>query len=171
MDDTTKFHQTPVLLAKDLIKFINFEDEDIVLEPFAGMNAFYNEFPNNVIKYRTELTQGSNYIDFDYENISIDWVITNPPFRLETDDGKRENAFYKILKFYSTKVKKGIVLLGNDKCISSLTPKRMKEINDDGIFLNKIITCNVKAWRGRYYALYFYKNKPNDNFSYLMNSY
>lgn len=171
MNEITKFHQTPPLLAKDLIKFINFEDDDAVLEPFAGENAFYDNFPDNVVKYRTEITDNLDYKDFDYENISIDWIITNPPFRIENDDGKRENAFYKILKFYSTKVKKGIVLLGNDKCISSLTPKRMKELNDDGIFLNKIVTCNVKAWRGRYYALYFYKNKPNDNFSYLMNSY
>jgi len=171
MDEITKFHQTPPLLAKDLIKFINFEDDDTVLEPFAGKNAFYDNFPDNVVKYRTEITDNLDYKDFDYENISIDWIITNPPFRIENDDGKREHSSFKILKFYSKKVKKGIMLLGNDNCISSLTPKRMKELNDDGIFLNKIVTCNVKAWRGRYYALYFYKNIPNDNFSYLTGNY
>ncbi len=171
MDDTCLFHQTPPLLAKDLIKSINFEDNDTVLEPFAGLNAFYDNFPDNIVKYRTEITDGLDYMDFDYENISIDWIVSNPPFRLENADGKRENAFFKILKFYSTRVKKGIMFLGNDYCLSTLTPKRMTELNDNGLFLNKIVICNVKKWRGRYFALYFYKNKPNDNFSYLMNTY
>ena len=168
--DKWELHQTPRELAKDLINKIELDEGDVVLEPFAGSNSFYDNFPNNVVKHRLEIVDGLDYRNFDYDNISIDWVITNPPFRIENEGG-RENSFFRVLKYYSTKVKKGIMLLGNDNCISSLTPKRLRGLNEDGLYLNKTITCNVKAWRGRYYALFFYRNKPNDNFDYLLGSY
>ena len=63
------------------------------------------------------------------------------------------------------------MFLGNDYCLSTLTPKRMKELNDNGLFLNKIVICNVKKWRGRYFGLYFNKNIPNDSFAYLTGTY
>ena len=171
-DETWDLHQTPVELAKDLIDMIDFEDDDVVLEPFAGKNHFYDNFPDNIVKHRLEIEDGLDYRNFDYENTKIDWCCTNPPFRIENDDGNgRINSFFKILKFYSLKVEKGIMLLGNDRCLSALTPKRMTELNQDGLFLDKIVTCSVKAWRGRYYAMFFKRNTPNYSFDYLLGSY
>ena len=41
----------------------------------------------------------------------------------------------------------------------TLTPKRIKMLNDKGWYLKKIITSSVKKWRGRYLFLIFTKEK------------
>lgn len=148
------FHQTPNDLAKTLINTLPLCDGDIVLEPFKGEGAFYNNFPDYVDKRWCELEDGRDYKDFIDE---IDWVITNPPFKLINTTGKRENSFYSILKFYLTKARKGIAFLGNDYCLSSLTPKRLKELNQLGWYINKISVCSIKRWRGRYFFIVFTK--------------
>ena len=71
-----------------------------------------------------------------------------------------------ILKHYSTKVKKGIAFLVNDNCFSALTPKRLKEFNDNGLYIHKIIVCSIKKWRGRYFYIIFKKEK-SDFYSFL----
>ena len=50
-----EFHQSPESLCKDIISNISFENSDILLEPFAGMNNFYNNFPEELTKYRCEI--------------------------------------------------------------------------------------------------------------------
>lgn len=148
-------HQTPVELAKDLIKFITFEDGDVVLEPFRGEKAFYNALSSNVVKEWTEIEDGRDYLSHDG---MVDWCVSNPPYRLETGV-KRVNSFWIILNHFSNKVRKGLALLVNSKCFSALTPKRIKILNDKGLYLSKIVTCSVKKWYGRYYFLVFKKEK------------
>jgi hypothetical protein len=90
-DDTLfNFHQTPVSLCKDIISNIEWNDGEIVLEPFAGTNGFYDNLPAEVTKYRCEIRDGLDYRDFDYEGIKPECVITNPPFYLGemTEKGK-----------------------------------------------------------------------------------
>ena len=48
MDEMYLFHQTPKDLAKQLIQYIDFSDNDCVLEPFKGEGAFYDNLPNNI---------------------------------------------------------------------------------------------------------------------------
>lgn len=152
-DDTYFFHQTPQPLCRELIKQINLKEGDKVFEPFRGEGAFYNSFPDFVEKDWTEITEGRDYKDYTGD---IDWVITNPPFKL--DDGvKRENAFFRLLKYYTTRAKKGIAFLGNDSCFSSLTPKRLKELNESGWYIHNIVVCSIKKWRGRYFFIVFKK--------------
>jgi hypothetical protein len=92
-NDVYYFHQTPQALCEELIKHIDLSNGDKVFEPFRGEGAFYNSFPDFVEKDWTEITEGRDYKEYTGE---IDWVITNPPFRL--DDGvKRENAFFRLL--------------------------------------------------------------------------
>ena len=149
------FHQTPELLCKQLIKYIPLEEGDRLLEPFRGEGAFYNNFPENIIKDWCEITDGRCYTSHDKP---IDWVIRNPPYRLETTT-KRVNSFYFLLEYYLARVKKGIAFLGNDRCLSSLTPKRINKINAIGFYVNKIVVCNVKNWKGRYYWIIITKTK------------
>jgi len=156
-DETYFFHQTPPNLAKELLKHIPFEDNDVVLEPFKGEGAFFNNFPDNVIKEFCEIEEGLDYKNFDKP---FDWVISNPPFRLESGS-KRVNSFFYLLDYYSNKAKKGIAFLGNDFCFSTLTPNRIKEINQKGWYLQKIIVCSIKKWRGRYFFIIFSKNPSN----------
>jgi hypothetical protein len=167
-DETYYFHQTPNELCKKLIKEVPLIKDDYVLEPFRGEGAFYNNFPDFVNKDYCEIEERKDYKDYDKP---IDWVITNPPFSLYENGGKRVSAFYKLIEYYADKAKKGIAFLGNDFCLSSLTPLRLKELNENhGLYIHKIIVCNIKKWRGRYFFIIFKKEK-NDFYKYIEGSF
>jgi tRNA G10 N-methylase Trm11 len=144
---------------------LDLEPGDILLEPFKGEGSFYNNFPENTTNHFTEIEEGLDYKDFKQ---TVDWVLTNPPFRLETDT-KRVNSFYPLLEYFSDKVNKGIAFLANDRCFSTLTPRRMKILEQKNLFLNKIVVCNVRKWRGRYFFIVFKKGEPSQFFDYLDN--
>tara|TARA_R110000868_G_scaffold256995_1_gene514078 strand:- start:2765 stop:3265 length:501 start_codon:yes stop_codon:yes gene_type:complete len=156
-DETYYFHQTPSGLAKKLIELIPLVDNDIVLEPFRGEGNFYNNLPDNVIKEWTEIEEGRDYTTFNNE---VDWVISNPPFRLQNNQ-VRINAFWTILKHFASIVRKGIGFLCNDNCFATLTPKRMKELNNLGIYIHSYKVCSIKAWRGRYFFIIFTRQPSN----------
>jgi hypothetical protein len=164
--DVYHLYQTPPELCKDLIAHVPLQKDDIVLEPFKGEGGFFNVFPEYVQKEWCEITQGKNYTEYTGD---IDWVITNPPFRLEGLDGRR-NAFWELIEYYSLRVKKGICFLGNDRCISSLTPRRLEQIKALGFSIQKIVVCNVKKWRGRYYFIIISK-EPSHFYHHLLKVY
>jgi hypothetical protein len=90
-DDFYYLEQTPVDLAKDLIKQTPFDNADTVYEPFKGEGAFYDHFPETTFKVYTEIEEG-----IDYKNYSqpYDWVVTNPPFRIHDEKkNKLVNSF------------------------------------------------------------------------------
>lgn len=158
-DDTYHFHQTPYELCKELVKHIAINKNDIVFEPFAGEGAFVKSFPypENVIT--TEIEHGTDYKSIDLDKTKVDWVISNPPFRLDREEGKRTNSFYELVNYFSGKTRKGFAFLGNDRCFSVFTPKRLKYLYEEkGVYIWKIIVCNVKKWRGRYFFIVF-RNK------------
>jgi len=158
-DDEYYFHQTPELLAIKLIDEIKEElmNGDVVLEPFKGEGAFYNNLPDNIVKRYCEIEEG---IDFRSYTENVDWVISNPPFRL-LDGESRNNSIYKIILHFSLMVNKGMCFLINDYGLSTLTPNRLKQLNDNGLYINNIIVCNVKKWRGRYFFIIFKKEKSS----------
>ena len=166
-DNEYLFHQTPEQLAKDLINEVEFTEGDKVFEPFKGEGAFYNNLPQNVVKYWTEIKEGRDFRDFT-EN--VDWVISNPPFRIDDTDGKRQNSIYTIIEHFSTRVNKGIAFLVNDYGLCTLTPTRLKKLNDNGIYIHKIVVCSVKKWRGRYFFIIF-KKQYNDLYKFLEGNY
>lgn len=165
-DDKYYFHQTPIELAVKLISTVPFEEGDRVLEPFKGEGSFYNNFPDNVIKEWTEIEEGRDYLSHTTE---VDWVITNPPFKLG-DRVSGENAIWTLLKHYTKIACKGICFLVNDYGLSTITPKRMKELNALGWYVKGYIVLNVKAWRGRYFFMTFTKEE-NKNISFLESNY
>lgn len=162
-DETYFFHQTPEECCKKLLTFIPFEEGDVVLEPFKGEGSFYNNFPDNCIKQFCEIEEGLDYKDYSNE---FDWVISNPPFRLEQPNGKRVNSFYFLLEYYTAKAKKGIAFLANDYCLSTITPIRLKKLNERGWYITKIVVCSIKKWRGRYFFIILTKT-PNNFYQYL----
>jgi len=166
MDETYYFHQTPKDLAKDLINLTPLIVGDTVLEPFAGENAFYDSIPPMCQKIWSEITRGRDYKDVkdDY-----DWVITNPPFRLETGT-KRVNSFWFLLDYYSTRAKKGVAFLANDGCFCTLTTRRIEILKNRGWTMTKIVVCSIKKWRGRYFYIIFEK-KHTDVVSCLLKNY
>ena len=156
------FHQTPVDLCKKLIAITPLENGDKVLEPFKGEGGFYDNLPNHINKDWCEITQGRDYKDYSGD---IDWIVSNPPFKL---DGKC--AFWKLINYYTEHVKKGIALLGNEYCLSSLTPKRICELKKKGWYVNKIVCCSIKKWRGRYYYIIL-QRQSCDFFDYIEGNY
>jgi hypothetical protein len=162
-DETYFFHQTPATLCKKLIDITPLQPNDRVLEPFRGEGAWYNNFPEFVNADWCEIEDGRDYRDYDKE---YDWVISNPPFKLNIEDGKRENSFFKIIKYFSERAKKGMAFLGNDFCFSVLTPKRLQELNARGWYIHNIVVSCIKAWRGRYYYIIF-KREPSNFYKYI----
>ena len=166
-DDTYYLHQTPKSLAKKIIDNIEWKDGENVCEPFKGQGAFYDNLPEYVNKSFGEIEEGIDFRDINYDN--IDTIITNPPFRLETDNG-RKNAFFDILLYFAKTPVKRVIFLCNDYCFGSLTPKRLLKLNNEGLYIDSLITCNVKTWRGRYYVVTF-KREPNIFFNYFLENF
>ena len=158
------FHQTPMECAKDLINFVPLLPGDIVVEPFKGEGAFYDSFPLNVKKDYAEIEEGKDYTELE----NYDWVITNPPFKLDTGT-KRVNSFWFLLDYFTLRAKKGIAFLGNDSCFCSLTPKRMRILEERGWGITKIVVCSIKKWRGRYF--FFILEKKPGIMTYLSKNY
>lgn len=153
------FDQTPSTLAEKLIQQLPIKAGDVLFEPFRGEGAFFNHFPATCVNHWAEIKEGRDYRSFTEE---VDWVITNPPFRIE--QGK--NCFVSLLNEFSSRARKGICFLASGVCFQSLTPLRMKALNVKGWYLTRITVCNVKKWRGRYYFLQFTKEK-NDSITFL----
>ena len=148
------FHQTPVALAQTLLKRIPLDPNDILYEPFKGEGAFYDNFPEGHPKDWSELEAGRDYRDYLGE---YDWVITNPPFQLN-EGGKRVNSIWFLLDYFSERARKGIAFLCNDNLLSTLTPIRIKKLEQRGFAVESITVCNVKRWRGRYFFIVFRKD-------------
>jgi hypothetical protein len=155
-DETYHFHQTPADLAKELIKELPLVPTDILYEPFKGEGAFYDNFPTINPKQWSEITQGRDYVNHAEE---YDWVITNPPFALNADT-KKVNAFWYLLDYFTSRAKKGVAFLANDRCFSTLTPIRIQSLKEKGYSITGIKVCSVKKWRGRYFFIVLEKNKP-----------
>lgn len=153
VNDTYLFHQTPADLAKQLIDEVDLHEDDIVLEPFKGEGAFYDNFPDYVVKEWCEIEEGRDYKDYEGH---IDWVISNPPYKL--DD---KNCFWKLVEYYLDRVDKGIAFLCNDYCLASLSPPKIKIINEKGFYVNKIVVCCIKKWRGRYFFIVIDKHSSS----------
>lgn len=165
-DATYYLHQTPVELARDLIPLLPIVPTDRLYEPFRGEGAFYDSFPEENPKHWTEITEGR---DYETDITEYDWVITNPPFCLMSN-GKKVNSFWFLLDYFSQRAKKGIAFLANDRCFSSLTPKRIKLLEDRGWSITKMIVSSVKKWRGRYY-LFVIEKKESTTFRFLLGNY
>ena len=165
------FHQSPPELCKDIISNIDIKPYDILLEPFAGLNGFYNNFPEEVKKYRCEIEDGLDFRDFDYDTIKPTVIISNPPFDLGENFRIRKNDYFNILMFFAEKqyIRK-IVFLCSSVCYNSITPKRMMKLNENNLFLNKVTSCFIKKWRGVYYVMEFTRHH-NSSFDYLLDVY
>lgn len=147
-DETYYFHQTPPELCLQLIEHVSIDRNDNACEPFRGEGAFFNAIRKKTVNVDwCEIEDGRDYKEMAD---NYDWIITNPPF-------EKNGSFWKLLWELAPKVNKGLALLGNQYCFTCLTPKRIKMLNDVGLYLNKVIVCNVKKWHGRYYFMIFTK--------------
>ncbi len=151
------FHYTPIEITKELIKDIDFIDNETVLETCRGGGAFYDILPDNVEKDWCEIDMGR---DFFEHTTPTDISIANPPYRIETPEG-RKNALIKWMDHQFKITKKECWLLLNGKCWSSMTPNRLNKWKSLGWNLCFMRILSIKKWYGRYYWVCFSKTKPS----------
>tara|TARA_R110000823_G_scaffold31045_1_gene88721 strand:- start:42 stop:530 length:489 start_codon:yes stop_codon:yes gene_type:complete len=151
------FHYTPIEITKELIKDIDFIDNETVLETCRGGGAFYDILPDNVEKDWCEIDMGR---DFFQHTTTTDISISNPPYRIETPEG-RKNALIKWMDHQFSITKKECWLLLNGKCWSSMTPNRLNKWKSLGWNLCYMRVLSIKKWYGRYYWICFSKTKPS----------
>ncbi len=71
-------HYTRSGVAKAIVK--HYKPEGVILEPFRGESAFYDQLPAGSLW--CEIEQGRDFFKFKEH---VDWIITNPPFENLTD--------------------------------------------------------------------------------------
>lgn len=145
---------TPDESAQKIMDWIlpQIDPKDTVLESFCGNSVFYKKIPNK--KYFCEIDKGINFFDFDKK---VDWVISNPPFRI-LHENKPINAFILIIDKTMKICNKGFFYLINHKLWASLTVKRINQWKKNNWVIAKIFVIEIKKWYGRYYVIKFEKN-------------
>ena len=143
------FHQTPPQLGRDLMAYLapHIAPDDVLYEPFAGEGAFLNAFPAGNPAHWTEIAKGRDYKDFTE---TYDWVITNPPFKVD-GVGKSGNAIWPLLDHFTDHARKGVAFFISDYGLGTLTAKRREMLREKGWDIVDIVMAQVKKWRGRYY--------------------
>ena len=135
---------TPLDLAKICIDMTPLKKGDIVLDPFMGEGAFYNQYPSFVNKKWCEIEKKRDFFKY---NKKVDWCVSNPPY------SKMQEVFEHSMKICN----KGFgFLIG----VINMTPMRMKLMEENGFSITHMHLCQVTGWFGK--SLYFIaeKNKP-----------
>ena len=97
---------TPLDISKDIISNMPIQETDIVLEPFKGEGSFYNQFP----KCNKCYCEKDENIDFFNWQDKVDWIISNPPFKILIDN-KPTNGLIPIIEHSMTITSKDLAIL------------------------------------------------------------
>ena len=160
MDKCPSFHYTPIEICKELLKDIDFKENEETLEPCIGRDKnFYNLIPYK--KDWGEIELGRDIFNYDYKR-KFNKCIVNPPYRSNDSNIKnRKNIaidfIFKCLELCSDEC----WFLLNSKMLNSLTPLRLNKIKDMGFGLVFMRILNIKEWYGRYYWICFKKNRDS----------
>ena len=135
---------TPLDLAKKHIDLINYNDNDIWLDPCKNTGNYYNQFPTDK-KDWCEILDGKDFFEY---NKPVDIIIQNPP--------------YSILDKW---IKKNIEL--NPRIISmligvgNLTARRLEIFEKSDYGITKLKMLKVFTWYGMSCIVVFEKNKKS----------
>ena len=154
--DESHFHTNP-LMAKYLINRLTFDVGATVLDPCRGAGVFYDNFPDHVIKDYCEIEEGSDFFQY---SLKVDYVIGNPPF-------SPKKLFWEFHLKAMKVATEGIYWLLNLNCLHSMTPKRLKVMNDKGWYIQRQHIVEDSRWFGRYTFIYFSK-KQNNNYTFSL---
>ena len=117
-----KFY-TPPGIAEFMISMVDFQDNDIVLEPCRGGGAIFNLLPDHGLNLWCEIDKGRDF--FNFTDDCVDIIITNPPF----------SKFKGFLKHCITLRPRVICLLFG---IMNVTLPRINQLRDAGYTLTKV---------------------------------
>tara|TARA_R100000541_G_scaffold21294_1_gene31237 strand:- start:1178 stop:1825 length:648 start_codon:yes stop_codon:yes gene_type:complete len=156
-----KLHYTHPCVATELLKDINFSDDDFTLEPCYGAGAIYNLIPGK--KDWAEIEANRDFFKMPFKANQFTKVILNPPYasnHIKGDKNRKMLTFpfiFRSLELCSDEV---WVLL-NNAMLNSFTPNRFEKCKDAGFGLVFMRVLNIPNWSGRYYWLCFKKGGEN----------
>lgn len=135
---------TPLELAKKGIEMIEYNNNEIWLDPFKNSGNYYNQYPNENKKW-CEILEKKDFFNF---NEKVDIICSNPPYSI----------LGKVLE-KSIELKPRIIqyLIG----MGNLTTKRIEMMEDAGYGLTKIHMCKVYKWYGMSFIVQFEKDKKS----------
>ena len=145
---------TPEDISKDIISNLNINKTDTVLEPFRGEGSFYNQLPD-CKKFYCEKDENINF--FDWQD-KVDWIVSNPPFKILVDD-KPKNGLVPIIEHSLKITNKGFGYLVNHNLFNALTVRRLNLWKASGFTITYIKVYEIKKWFGRYFFILFEKDK------------
>ncbi len=105
---------------------------DVVLDCAKGSGAFYNNYPDNIVKEWCEIKKK---ISFLKKVNKVDWIITNPPY--SNLDKWLEHSCYICRKGFAYLI-----------ALQNLTPKRIELCEKRGFKIIHIHLCKVFEWYG-----------------------
>ena len=136
---------TPLLLAKTAIDLIDYNAEDIWLNPFKNDGSYYNQYPDKCNKKWCEILDNVDFFDFN-EPITI--LCSNPPWScLDKVIEKSINLNPRVINY----------LIG----INNLTARRLEMFEKADYKLTKLHMCKVFNWYGMSIIVQFEKNKKS----------
>lgn len=108
---------TPAHIARKIIDNLPIGPNDLVLDPFRGEGAFFNQFPQWCIKNWCEIKEGKDFFDYTQP---VDWIVSNPPY----------SKFTELMKHSYDLAKNIVYLIPLNKVVSSWG--RVLDLNNYG---------------------------------------
>jgi hypothetical protein len=135
---------TPLDLAKKQIDMIDYNDNEIWLDPCKNNGSYYNQYPNDN-KDWCEILDNKDFFEYDKK---VDIICQNPPYSII-------NKW--IDKNISLNPRVISMLIGNN----NLTTKRVETLEKAGYGLTKLKMLKVYSWYGMSCIVVFEKNKKS----------
>tara|TARA_R110002020_G_scaffold131690_3_gene294345 strand:+ start:1454 stop:1957 length:504 start_codon:yes stop_codon:yes gene_type:complete len=146
---------TPEDVSKDIISQLKINEQDTVLEPFKGEGSFYNQLPP-CKKFYCEKDENINFFDWQEK---VDWIVSNPPFKILVDDVPK-NGLIPIIEHSMKITNKGFGYLINHRIFNALTVRRLRLWQKADFNITYMKVYEIKKWFGRYFFILFEKDKP-----------
>ena len=150
------FNYTPLNITEKLIKDVNFNENDITLEPCKADGSFYDLIPYE--KDWAEIEQGRDIFTYDFGDRLFTKIITNPPYK---DNITNKNIGWAFIIRCLELCTDECWLLLNHSIFNGFTPKRLTTISSMGFNLCFIRIINIPKWYGRYYWVCLSKHRPS----------
>lgn len=135
---------TPLELAKKHIDMIDYNDNDIWLDPCKNDGSYYNQFPNDNKVY-CEILEDKDFFKYDSY---VDIIVQNPPYSLMN-------------KWIDKNIELNPRIISMLIGIGNLTTKRIQTLENAGYGLTKMKMLKVWKWYGMSCIVVFEKGKKS----------
>lgn len=150
---------TPRDLARQIV--CHFKPSGYIIEPCKGTGAFYDHL--TAYSYEPvdwcELSEGRDFLNWNFHDKKYSWLITNPPFSKYADFLQKSLSIANNVVFYGT------------VCHILSLKKRLRLIKEAGFFIREILyTDTPKEWNTGGFqcgAILLTKQKEDCKISYL----